>query len=45
MHVSAAEGMEDVVELLLRQGADINAKDRFGGTPLKDGAPYTSGFQ
>ena len=36
LHVSAAEGHEKIVELLLLALADPNSKDRWGGTPLQD---------
>lgn len=36
LHVAAAEGHEDVVELLLRGGVQHSPKDRWGGTPLDD---------
>ena len=34
LHEAAYHGQTEVLELLLKQGADINAKDRFGKTPL-----------
>lgn len=34
LHVSAAAGFVDMVELLVRFGADVNAVDRSGRTPL-----------
>lgn len=36
MHVCCAQGHEHVVDFLLRSKADINVRDRFAGTPLKD---------
>ena len=36
LHVSAAEGHEQVVELLLQAQANPNIKDRWGGSPLQD---------
>ncbi|KAF1962119.1 hypothetical protein CC80DRAFT_588726 [Byssothecium circinans] len=34
LHYAAMNGKRDAVELLLKKGADINAKDGGGGTPL-----------
>lgn len=34
LHWAAAKGNEDVAELLIGQGADVNAKDEKGRTPL-----------
>lgn len=34
MHLAAMAGNQDVVEFLLREGADPNKRDRFGATPL-----------
>ena len=36
LHLAASEGNIHVVELLAAHGAEINAKDRWGGTPLQD---------
>lgn len=36
LHLACGEGHIKIVELLLNAGADINAKDRWGGTPLAD---------
>lgn len=36
LHLAAAEGHEEVVKYLIRKGADINAKDRWGRTPIDD---------
>ena len=36
LHVAAAEGEMAFVEVLVAKGANINAKDRWGGTPLDD---------
>ncbi|XP_067293873.1 uncharacterized protein si:ch211-209a2.2 [Pseudorasbora parva] len=36
LHVAAAEGYESTVRFLLQQGADVNAIDRDGVTPLRD---------
>lgn len=35
LHLAASEGHVHIVEYLLRMGADIHAKDRFGGLPLQ----------
>lgn len=37
-HVSAAEGAYSVVEWLVMEGADVNAIDRHGRTPLEEAA-------
>ena len=34
LHVAASDGSEDVVELLLVNHAEVNAKDNIGATPL-----------
>ena len=34
LHVAAQKGHKDIVERLLAQGADVNAKNRDGVTPL-----------
>lgn len=34
IHVATAEGKEDMVSLLLQHGADVNAVDNIGNTPL-----------
>jgi len=34
--LAASEGAARVVELLVQNGAEVNAKDRWGGTPLRD---------
>lgn len=36
LHLAVAEGHTGVVEYLVRKGANVNAKDRFGNTPLSD---------
>jgi ankyrin repeat protein len=35
LQFAAGRGLKDVAELLLAKGADVNAKDSYGGTPLK----------
>jgi ankyrin repeat protein len=34
LHLAVEEGKKDVAELLLAKGADVNARDSFGATPL-----------
>jgi len=34
LHQAARDGLKEVVELLIAEGADVNAKDRVGETPL-----------
>lgn len=36
LHLAAGEGHVDVVELLCKHGANVNAEDRWGGKPLDD---------
>jgi len=36
LHLAASEGQLDVVRLLIERGADVSARDRWGGTPLDD---------
>ena len=36
MHLAASEGRLETVQLLVALGADVNAADRWGGTPLGD---------
>jgi ankyrin repeat protein len=40
LHVAAAEGHGDVVTYLLAHGTDMNAKDRWGKTPLMDALTF-----
>lgn len=40
LHVAACEGHADVIKLLLASGADVNAHDRWGSTPLADAQYY-----
>ena len=34
IHIAAGDGKAEIVELLLRHGANVNAKDEDGRTPL-----------
>ena len=34
LHVAAMFGLEDMVKILLERGADVNARDQWGVTPL-----------
>lgn len=34
LHIAALFGLEDMVELLLDRGADVNSRDQWGVTPL-----------
>ena len=34
LHEAASDGRKEVVELLIANGADVNAKDNYGKTPL-----------
>jgi ankyrin repeat protein len=36
LHIAAAQGRHDVVQLLLEAHANVNAEDRWHGTPLQD---------
>jgi ankyrin repeat protein len=36
LHLAAGEGHARVVEVLLQNGANVNAEDRWGGRPLDD---------
>ena len=36
LHLAAAEGHREVVKFLLKCRADVNAQDRWGGTPMQD---------
>eukprot|EP01018_Ginkgo_biloba_P023632 Gb_25570 [translate_table: standard] len=40
LHVAACEGCKEVVSLLLRRGANVDCKDRWGSTPLADAVHY-----
>ena len=34
LHIAVERGYKDIAELLIKHGADVNAKDRYGETPL-----------
>ncbi|KAL3893622.1 MAG: hypothetical protein SGPRY_014102, partial [Prymnesium sp.] len=36
LHLSASDGAITMVEMLIKENADINFRDRWGGTPLRD---------
>ena len=36
LHLAACEGHTKMVELLINNNANLECKDRFGGTPLED---------
>ena len=38
MHIAALNGHATVVQMLIDAGADVNAKDDEGATPMKDAA-------
>ncbi|KAK9150734.1 hypothetical protein Syun_009043 [Stephania yunnanensis] len=40
LHIAACQGRTDVVDLLVRRGAEIDPKDRWGSTPLADAIFY-----
>ncbi|XP_014518991.1 serine/threonine-protein kinase STY17 [Vigna radiata var. radiata] len=40
LHVASCEGFTDVADLLLQKGAEVDAKDRWGSTPLADAIFY-----
>lgn len=35
LHVAASQGSDDICSFLIRKGADVNARDSVGGTPLE----------
>jgi len=36
IHLAAAEGHVDILQWLIKEGANVNSTDRWGGTPLTD---------
>ena len=40
LHIAAVRGYKDAVHLLLKKGAEVNAKDHLGYTPLERAADY-----
>eukprot|EP00249_Psilotum_nudum_P003030 c16351_g1_i2 orf=169-756(-) len=40
LHVAACQGHPKVVKFLLEKGANVNARDRWGSTPLADARHY-----
>ncbi|XP_042068395.1 integrin-linked protein kinase 1-like isoform X1 [Salvia splendens] len=40
LHVAACQGRTNVVDLLLRHGAEVDVEDRWGSTPLADAIYY-----
>ncbi|KAL3688381.1 hypothetical protein R1sor_014690 [Riccia sorocarpa] len=40
LHIAACENQMEVVKLLIKHGADVNAEDRWGSTPLADAQHY-----
>merc|ERR1712072_1113853 len=36
LHLAASRGNKDIAILLVNKGADVNAEDAFGGTPIED---------
>ncbi|XP_057792273.1 integrin-linked protein kinase 1-like [Salvia miltiorrhiza] len=40
LHVAACQGRTNVVDLLLRRGAEVDVEDRWGSTPLADAIYY-----
>ena len=36
LHLAASTGNQAIVDLLLTANANVNAKDRWGNTPLRD---------
>jgi len=42
LHIAAKHGIEEITILLIKKGADVNAKDYVGWTPLHNAAAYCS---
>ena len=40
LHVACSDGALEVVRVLIEEGADLNARDRFGHTPLDEAVAY-----
>ncbi|KAG1346560.1 integrin-linked protein kinase 1 [Cocos nucifera] len=40
LHVAACQGLPDVVQLLIENGAEVDAEDQWGSTPLADAIHY-----
>ncbi|GER28458.1 protein kinase [Striga asiatica] len=40
LHVAACQGYDDVAQLLLDHGAEVDSRDRWGSTPLADALHY-----
>ncbi|KAK3284500.1 hypothetical protein CYMTET_7856 [Cymbomonas tetramitiformis] len=40
LHLASSEGNMEVVEFLLKSGANVNCEDRWGGTPLEDAVKH-----
>ncbi|GAB2242780.1 hypothetical protein Droror1_Dr00019555 [Drosera rotundifolia] len=40
LHVAACQGLREVVEFLVKSGAEIDSEDRWGSTPLADAIYY-----
>ncbi|XP_008803722.2 integrin-linked protein kinase 1-like [Phoenix dactylifera] len=40
LHVAACQGLPDVVQLLITNGAEVDAEDQWGSTPLADAIHY-----
>lgn len=43
LHISASLGLDQMTKLLLSAGADPNAKDKFGNTPISEWERATKG--
>lgn len=41
VHITSVEGHIDATRLLIQRGADINALDRWGNTPLSDALDFS----
>ena len=36
VHLAAAEGHLNIIEFFIKEGLELNPKDRWGGTPIDD---------